>query len=74
MSYVASDVRRSPGLTRVIVWEKYWDGDPPAEDPLLPMLGQGWERVGTPTDYNVRFHWTWADLYVYRRTEYARKS
>jgi len=73
LSYVASDVRRSAGLTRVIVWEKYWDGDPPAEDPLLPMLGQGWERVGTPADYNVRFHWTWADLYVYRRTEYARK-
>jgi hypothetical protein len=69
---IASEVRRSPGLKRVVVWEKYWDGKPPAQDPLLPMLGTGWEPVGGPRDYHVRFHWTWADLYVYRRTEYAR--
>jgi hypothetical protein len=74
LSSIASDARRSPGLKRVVVWEKYWDGDPPEQAPLLPMLGAGWERAGAARDYDVRFHWTWADLYVYRRTEYVKKE
>jgi hypothetical protein len=71
-SSIAADVRRSSGVKRVIVWEKYFDEKPPQTDPLLPLLGAGWRRAGEPRDYNVRFHWTWADLYVYRRTEYVR--
>jgi hypothetical protein len=71
-SSIAGDVRRSAGLKRVVVWEKYFDEKPPAADPLLPLLGAGWKRVGEPRDYDVRFHWTWADLYVYRRSEYVR--
>jgi hypothetical protein len=74
MASIAADAGRSPGVKRIVVWEKYWDGEPPAEDPLLPLLGAGWERAGSPRDYNVRFHWTWADLYVYRRAEYMKKE
>jgi hypothetical protein len=74
-SSIAAEVRRSPGLKRVIVWEKYFDAMPPLadRDPLLPLRGAGWQRAGEPRDHHVRFHWTWADLYVYRRSEYVRR-
>jgi hypothetical protein len=70
---IAADIRRSPQLKRVIVWEKYFDEDPPKSDPLLPLLGPEWARASEPEDYSVRFHWTWADLYIYRRTEYVKR-
>jgi hypothetical protein len=70
---IARDVRQATGVKRVIVWEKYFDVKPPAADPLLPQLGAGWERAGEPLDYQVRFHWSWTDLYVYRRTEYVKR-
>ena len=40
---------------------------------LERMLGAQWVRTGVQ-DYTVRFHWTWAELYVYRRSEYVRKE
>jgi 4-amino-4-deoxy-L-arabinose transferase-like glycosyltransferase len=70
---IARDVRQSAGVKRVIVWEKYFDGKPPAADPLVPLLGSGWGRVGEPQDHRVRFHWSWSDLYLYRRTEYVKQ-
>jgi hypothetical protein len=69
---IAADARRSPATKRIIVWEKYFDEPPPKTDYLGGLLGAGWKRV-SEEDYNVRFHWTWADLYVYRRSEYVRQ-
>jgi 4-amino-4-deoxy-L-arabinose transferase-like glycosyltransferase len=76
---LAADVRRSPQLRRIIVWEKLFDTTPAAaardkSDPLAGLLPQGWKRRdATIEDHPVRFHWTWANLYTYRRTEYVRE-
>jgi hypothetical protein len=72
-SAIAAEARR-PGVNRIIVWEKYFNQKPPATDPLLPLLGSGWSKAGPDEDYTVRIHWTWAELYVYRRSEYVRIS
>jgi hypothetical protein len=76
MSYssIAADVRSMPqAVKRVIVWEQYISQKPPAQDPLLPLLGNQWQKATDDRDYDVRFHWTWADLNTYRRSEYVRK-
>jgi hypothetical protein len=72
VSAIASEARR-PQVSRIIVWEKYFNQKPPATDPLLPLLGSGWSKAGADEDYTVRIHWTWAELYIYRRSEYVRK-
>jgi hypothetical protein len=69
---IASSARRSTTVNRIIVWEKYFDETVPRTDRLSGLLGDGW-RVVSEEEYNVRFHWTWQDLYVYRRSEYVRK-
>jgi 4-amino-4-deoxy-L-arabinose transferase-like glycosyltransferase len=69
---IAATVRRSPQVKTVIVWEKYFDEEAPRKDRLSSLLGNDWKLV-SERDYNVRFHWSWADLYVYRRSEYAKK-
>jgi 4-amino-4-deoxy-L-arabinose transferase-like glycosyltransferase len=74
-SSIAAMVNRSPGVKRVIVWDKFFDTVPDASAPdaLERMLGPGWRRASV-RDHTVRFHWTWAALYVYRRTEYVRNE
>jgi 4-amino-4-deoxy-L-arabinose transferase-like glycosyltransferase len=69
---IAASVRRSPQTKKVLVWEKYFDETEPRPDRLGPLLGSGW-KLTDQRDYSVRFHWTWADLYVYRRSEYAKQ-
>ena len=68
---------RSGTLKRVIVWEKHFGESSPddmtAADPVERILGEHWERKSLQ-DYTVRFHWNWAQLYVYRRSEYVKKE
>jgi hypothetical protein len=78
LSSIATGARRSPSLKRIVVWQKFFGEPPPPlepgqPDPLEQALGAGWRRVDA-ADHNVRFHWTWGDLYVYRRTEYQRND
>jgi hypothetical protein len=72
-SAIAAEVRREPQVKRIIVWEKYFTQKPPVSDPVLPYLGAGWSKAQPDEDYTVRIHWTWAELYVYRRSEYVRQ-
>jgi 4-amino-4-deoxy-L-arabinose transferase-like glycosyltransferase len=72
ISAIGSEARRS-GVKRIIVWEKYFNQKPPTNDPILPLLGPGWSKPQPDEDYTVRIHWTWAELYIYRRSEYVRK-
>jgi 4-amino-4-deoxy-L-arabinose transferase-like glycosyltransferase len=69
---IALDARRSPQVKRIIVWDKFFDETVEHKDRLETLLGSSW-KVASEQDYNVRFHWNWSDLYVYRRTEYVRK-
>lgn len=71
-SSIASEARRSPQIKQIIVWEKYFDETIDHADRLLPMLGSGW-KLSSQQDYNVRFHWNWSNLYIYRRSEYVRE-
>ena len=70
---IAADARRYPNLKTIIVWEKHFDEDDRVTIDRLPgLLGPGWKRAGQK-DYNVRLHWNWTDLYLYRRCEYVRE-
>ena len=68
---IASDIHRTTDVRSVIVWEKFFNDAPP-KDHLGPLLGAGWKLVHEK-EYAVRFHWTWAELYLYKRFEYARQ-
>jgi 4-amino-4-deoxy-L-arabinose transferase-like glycosyltransferase len=73
---IAAMARRSPEVKRIIVWDKFFNATLPANDEpdaLERSLGAGWRRVSVQ-DHVIRFHWTWAELYVYRRSEYVRKD
>ena len=69
---VALDARRSPQVRRIIVWDKFFDETVEHKDRLESLLGPNW-KIASEQNYNVRFHWNWSDLYVYRRTEYVKK-
>jgi 4-amino-4-deoxy-L-arabinose transferase-like glycosyltransferase len=71
-SSIALDARRSPQIKRIIVWDKFFDETIDHQDRLITALGPTW-KLASEKDYNVRFHWNWSDLYVYRRSEYVRK-
>jgi hypothetical protein len=73
---VAADVRRSPQLRRVVVWEvisRRGGGGAGDSDRMVEALGPGWARVSQSL-HPVRLHWNWSDLYTYRRSEYAKGS
>jgi len=70
---IASDARRDPSVRHIIVWDKFINEDPPTNDPLLPLLGPTWQKATPDEDFIGRFHWTWAELFTYRRSEYVRK-
>ncbi|MEZ0267260.1 MAG: hypothetical protein ACAI43_21205, partial [Phycisphaerae bacterium] len=80
---VASEAQQA-NARRIVVWEKY-NAHPPdgprdpsfnpsttRADELSPLLGPGWKLVHA-REYPVRFHWTWEDLYVYKRFEYVKE-
>jgi len=69
---IATEIRRAPELRRVIVWDKFFSNAPPV-DRLSPLLGSEWKLMHEK-EYTVRFHWTWAELYLYKRFEYARQQ
>lgn len=69
---IATEARNHPEVNRIIVWQQL-PITPPAEpeDAIANALGAEWERVSEQL-HNVRFYWSWADLYTYRRREYVR--
>ena len=73
-SAIADDLRKSPQISRVILWERF--DDPPTKampDPVAKSLGADWR----PTAENVfpcRVHWNWQELYTLRRREYVRQG
>ena len=45
---------------------------PSAEINFFGSVVHGIEKVASEQDFNVRFHWNWTDLYVFRRSEYVK--
>ena len=70
-STIAAEIRRSSGLKKIIVWEKYFDETTDRKDHLSSLLGTQW-KLASDQDYSVRLHWNWTDLYIYRRSEYVK--
>ncbi|MCC6239010.1 MAG: glycosyltransferase family 39 protein [Phycisphaerales bacterium] len=68
---VKAALKKQPQAQRIIVWQQYPDETSArsAADPLAEALGGRWAYAGQ-TIYNVRFYWSWADLYTYSRREY----
>jgi len=70
---LVSDVKASPHLKRIIVWDRPDLKNPDARDRLLPRLRQsGW----TPADeqlFVVRDHWDWREKSLARRRVYERR-
>jgi hypothetical protein len=70
--YVFNDAKKTPGLTRLIVWEDFTPKQPvPGDDPVLQRLGDPWKRADEQLFY-VRDHWTWRNLLTLRRRVYER--
>lgn len=72
-SGIAASTRGNDKLKQIIVWEKIFEGDNRTGDRLADALGAQWKRSGYE-DFAVRFHWTWTDLYTYRRSVYVRQG
>jgi hypothetical protein len=69
----------NPAIKRIIVWDKIddtpWTGSA-GEANRRAAESRGSELAGWTKqveDYRVRFHWTWKELYTYRRVEYVRQ-
>ena len=71
---VASRAARPDAPGRVVIWSTTAPGDaPPLADPVLAALGERWvRRDDLERDFAGRDHWTWRDLYVFRRRVYER--
>jgi len=70
---IAADLRRGPGVEKIIVWERLpvkSEGDAP--DLVLNQLGSSWQRQSEEY-FPVRFHWNWSELYIARRRIYVKK-
>jgi hypothetical protein len=71
--FVVQSLRRSPEVTRAVVWDRLSPGQTdPLIDRLGKDLGEEWSLVSTQVQ-PVRDHWTHRELFVTRRREYARK-
>lgn len=77
---IANTANNAKQVNRIIVWkpdrDPYQDRVAPPDalaDDILPALGADW-TLNSEHLYPVRYHWTWAERYVYIRREYVRKS
>ncbi len=78
---ILGTVRSSPEVNEIITWRAFVRSDkdpndldlpaPPEEDVLLDRLGPGWQRTANEL-MPVRYHWCWAELYLYRRRVYKK--
>jgi hypothetical protein len=80
---VANDLRQMPRIRSVIVWKPVWrlrptEPDqnilrPAADEPdfILKKLGPDWRKVADEC-VPIRYHWSWSEMYLYRRREYLR--
>lgn len=73
--YISNDLKKSPQLTRIIVWDKINAGwaDVNTEDRVRKALGSSWRFVGEKK-YTAWDHWTWQELFTARRREYVRNQ
>ena len=69
---VVRDVKRSPALRRVIVWDDVPEKILAGVDEIGPQLPH-W-RLAHEQTYRVRDFWTWEFLAQYRRREYVKES
>jgi hypothetical protein len=70
---IAADVRRTPSLNKIIIWERFQE-KPEADTPdlVLNQLGANWHKESEEY-FPVRFHWNWSQLYIARRRIYVKK-
>ncbi len=76
-------VRNSTHVNRVITWQPIYPSsdlpadenatlpDPNEPDAVLRRLGSKW-KLEREEMFPVRYHWSWGELYVYRRREYVK--
>jgi len=80
---IGYSVKNNPKVTKIVMWKPFYatpglaqDEDiapPPADapDPILKRLGQDW-KLDREELFPVRYHWSWGELYLYRRREYVK--
>ncbi len=78
-------VRNSTHVTRVIAWEPFYPPpttpadedfappDPNEPDRIKRRLGADW-KLEREEIFPVRYHWSWGELYLYRRREYVKSA
>jgi hypothetical protein len=70
---IAADLRRSPAVNKIIIWERFAEKpDPNNPDLVLNQLGSSWQKQSEEF-FPVRFHWNWSELYIARRRIYVKK-
>ncbi len=70
---IATDLKRAPGVSQVVVWDKIeqFGIDADRDDPVRHQLGGDWSTTSEQT-FSAFDHWTWQKLYDVRRREYLR--
>jgi hypothetical protein len=70
---IAADLKRSPQIGHIVVWDKIERSgiDANRDDLVRTQLGPAWRRMSEKT-FSAFDHWTWQKLYEVRRREYVR--
>jgi len=71
---ISADVRRNPGVNKIILWERLAE-KPQGTNPdlVLNQLGSSWQKESEEF-FPVRFHWNWSELYIARKRVYVKKT
>ena len=70
---IVEDLKKSPRITRVILWERDEMSAKAPSDRVAALLGPGWTCIHENT-FTGRVHWDWQELYTLRRREYVRQQ
>ena len=70
-AHVVNDVKKSPEVTRFVIWQTIGVDDKNRADPVAEQLRAQFRRVSEET-WTARDHWRWMERFVVRRRTYER--
>ena len=70
-AHIVNDLKKSPEVTRFVVWQTIGLGDKNTADPVGDQLNGQFRRVSEER-WTARDHWRWVERFTVRRRTYER--